>query len=153
MGVFNRKATPMTEYLKVDQQRFEAYPGEKHSDGRGGEMTYRIAMGETRPVSDEKRELADRFLQLLDEMGLADDLAAGGLHCGQAIDRISAAIVTAIDESLPQYARKAVGSLARCVGKEAEASLAWADGAGLGNHTLRQKRAHEAERETSAPAP
>lgn len=143
----------MTEYLKVDREQFEAYPGEKLSDGQGREMTYRIAMGETRPLSDEERALADRFAQLFDETGLTENLEVGGVPCAIAIHRISSAIVAALDESLPQYARKALASFAKDVDKEAGNSLAWAAGAGYSGNTLRQMRTVEAEQAPSGPTP
>lgn len=130
----------MSGYLKVTKEVFDAYPGRKSSAGSGSEMTYGVAQGESRPLTEQARELADRLNALLDELGFSNKLAAGGIPASLVIETLASAVVAVVDENVPQYARKSVLSLAREVDRSAKSSHDWSAGAGVVHGSLRELR-------------
>lgn len=141
----------MVDYVKVSKAEYEAYPGRKSASGVGDEMTYGVETAAERPVGEKARQLADRIQAALDELGLSDDLAQGGIMCGLAIEALASAAVAVVDEGVPQYARRSVLSLARAVEKNAEQAQTWSVGAGNGSDTLRQIR--ESAEAPALPSP
>ncbi len=133
-------------YSTVTKDSFDCYPGEKRRAGEGNDLVYEVRNDEERPLSDRQREFADKLLELFKETGLSEQLAVGGLQAQLALSTIAAATVTATDESLPQYARAAVTSLAQEVSKQAHDAKCWNAGAVASrrNHTVVQVREAEA---------
>jgi hypothetical protein len=125
-------------YTKVTQQQFDAYPGEKIASGTGAAIDYMVRGDEVRPVSDRVRSLADRFAELLIEEGLMGNIETGGLPAQLTIDQIANALVTVVDENLPQYARKAVVSFSQNVATYAQEACAWSVGCGQSSRTISQ---------------
>jgi hypothetical protein len=119
----------MSEFTSVTKEQFDNYPGLKQCEGEGTDLLYRVRNDETRPILEKHRDFADKLLELFEETGLSSQLAAGGLQAQLALATIAAATVTATDESLPQYARKAITSLAGEVGKQAHNARQWSVGA------------------------
>ncbi|TLX16207.1 hypothetical protein [Rhizobium sp. MHM7A] len=134
-------------FTNVTKDSFDSYPGQKRCEGEGSNLVYQVRNDEDRPLSAKQREFTDKLLELFKETGLSDQLALGGLQAQLALSTIAAATVTATDESLPQYARAAVTSLAQEVGKQAHHAKCWNVGAvaSMRNHTVVQVREAEAE--------
>lgn len=135
----------MSEFTTVTKEQFDNYPGQKRCEGEGTNLLFQVRNDETRPLSEKHRDFTDRLLELFEETGLAAQLAAGGLQAQLALTTIASATVTATDESLPQYARRAVTSLAQEVGKQARDAAFWNVGAVATsrNDTLVQRRLSE----------
>ncbi len=116
-------------FTEVSGEAFKAYPGEKMVSGYGDALKHLVRNDELRPISDQTRNLADRLLEVLKDEGLLDQLAVGGVPASVAIDVLADAMVTVVDEALPQYARKAVGSFQREITRHSDRALVWSAGA------------------------
>lgn len=134
-------------FTSVTKDSFDSYPGQKRCEGEGDNLTFQVRNDEDRPLSAKQREFTDKLLDLFKETGLSDQLAVGGLQAQLALSTIAAATVAATDESLPQYARAAVTSLAQEIGRQAHDAKCWNAGAvaSMRNHTVVQMREAETE--------
>jgi len=138
------------DFSKVTRQQFEAYPGEKRAVGPSGQVEYLVRSDEQRPMSDRARLLADRFIAVLEEEGLVEEMAKGGLPLASIIRDLASAGVAVVDECSPEYARKSVMSYALETAEVTKSAQLWATGAGVSNETIHERRKAEAG---SAPAP
>jgi hypothetical protein len=136
-------------YISVAKDVFEAYPGQKRYNRDGNGELYEVRSDEERQLTTAQREFTDKLLALFEETGIKDQLATGGLQAQIALSTIAAGTIAATDESLPQYARAAVVSLAQEVVKQAHDAKCWSAGAVATrrNHTVAQIR-DEASRVT-----
>jgi len=132
------------EFTKVTRQQFDAYPGEKRAAGPSGQVEYLVRSDEQRPMTDRARLLADRFIAVLEEEGLVEEMAKGGLPLASILRDLASAGVAVVDECSPEYARKAVLSYALETAEVTKSAQLWASGAGVSNETIHGRRKAEA---------
>jgi hypothetical protein len=138
---------------KVLEGAFHRFPGKKLSLGRG---EFYLDPDDVRPVDPDVDDLADRIWREVlagAERGpamLRD--ASSGFGLLQAIRRLAAASVRAVEMNSAQFARGAAGSLSREVEAEAKSALDWSLNADVSSETLAQ-RAAAGEGPDDDPAP
>lgn len=126
-------------FTKVSKAEFDLYPGEKQTRNVG-EMAYFVRSDEERPLTGRARRLADLIITVMEEEGLVDEMAKGGMAQLTVTHDLASAIVAVQDELSPQYARKSVASLADAVAKAAKEAENWAIGNDRSCETTRQRR-------------
>ncbi len=116
-------------FVEVSKQEFDNYPGEKHCAGDDRNRQYLVPTDEQPSISNEGREIADKLIEFFMENDLLERLSQGGIGTAVAESVLAEGIVTALDECLPQYARKSISTFSELVARQADMAERYSVGA------------------------